>query len=103
MTILVSLERLLKIIVIMKQLFTLISVTMLTFGAVAQTAAVSTNGQSTAKEAAKPAVEAPAEESLVLKEREFNFGKIPQGKPVMHIFEVIPLLCFPYNIHAFLY
>ncbi len=29
------------------------------------------------------------EESLVLKEKEYNFGKIPQGKPVVHIFEVI--------------
>ena len=73
----------------MKQLFTLISVTMLTFGAVAQTAAVSSNGQFTAKETAKPAVEAPTEDNLVLKEREFNFGKIPQGKPVIHIFEVV--------------
>lgn len=29
------------------------------------------------------------DESLFLKEKEFNFGKIPQGKPVIHIFEVI--------------
>ena len=29
-----------------------------------------------------------AEETLALKETEFNFGKIPQGKPVTHIFEV---------------
>jgi len=28
------------------------------------------------------------EETLGLKETEFNFGKIPQGKPVTHIFEV---------------
>ncbi len=27
-------------------------------------------------------------ETLVLKETEFNFGKIPQGKPVTHIFEI---------------
>ena len=27
-------------------------------------------------------------ETLVLKESEFNFGKIPQGKPVTHIFEI---------------
>jgi hypothetical protein len=26
---------------------------------------------------------------LVLKEAEFNFGKIPQGKPVHHIFELV--------------
>lgn len=28
------------------------------------------------------------EETLGVKETEFNFGKIPQGKPVTHIFEV---------------
>jgi hypothetical protein len=28
-------------------------------------------------------------ETLVLKETEFNFGKIPQGKPVTHIFEIV--------------
>lgn len=32
----------------------------------------------------KPVVE----ETLALKETEFNFGKIPQGKPVTHIFTV---------------
>jgi hypothetical protein len=30
-----------------------------------------------------------SEEVLGLKELEFDFGKIPQGKPVTHIFEVI--------------
>ena len=30
----------------------------------------------------------PSEDVLVLKEKEFNFGKIPQGKPVTHIFDV---------------
>ena len=29
------------------------------------------------------------EETLVLKETEYNFGKIPQGKPVIHVFEVV--------------
>ena len=28
-------------------------------------------------------------EVLSLKETEFNFGKIPQGKPVYHVFEVV--------------
>lgn len=37
-----------------------------------------------AAESAKPV----GEETLALKETEFNFGKIPQGKPVTHIFEV---------------
>jgi hypothetical protein len=44
-----------------------------------------------------------ADNLLTLKETEFNFGKIPQGKPVTHIFEVtnksnIPLKIS--NIHA---
>ena len=33
-------------------------------------------------------VKAPTVESLGAKETEYNFGKIPQGKPVIHIFEV---------------
>ncbi len=42
------------------------------------------------KWSANPAVSAPAvlPETLALAETEFNFGKIPQGKPVTHIFEV---------------
>ncbi len=40
-------------------------------------------------EAVKPAIPAtPAEDVLGLKEIEFDFGKIPQGKPVTHVFEV---------------
>ena len=31
---------------------------------------------------------AQADELLTLKETEFDFGKIPQGKPVTHVFEV---------------
>jgi hypothetical protein len=30
----------------------------------------------------------PVEEMLTMKEMEYDFGKIPQGKPVTHIFEV---------------
>lgn len=30
----------------------------------------------------------PAEDALKMKELEFDFGKIPQGKPVYHVFEV---------------
>lgn len=36
----------------------------------------------------KTATIIPAE-SLLLKETEFDFGKIPQGKPVTHIFELV--------------
>lgn len=38
---------------------------------------------------ATPANSVPAAENLMLKETEFNFGKIPQGKPVTHEFEVM--------------
>ena len=31
----------------------------------------------------------PAKDLLVAKETKFDFGKIPQGKPVTHIFEVV--------------
>jgi hypothetical protein len=31
----------------------------------------------------------PVQEDIVLKETVFDFGKIPQGKPVFHYFEVI--------------
>jgi hypothetical protein len=31
---------------------------------------------------------APVADALIIKEMEYNFGKIPQGKPVTHIFEV---------------
>ncbi len=33
--------------------------------------------------------EAAPSEILTLKETEFDFGKIPQGKPVYHVFEII--------------
>ena len=37
----------------------------------------------------KSIVVTSVEDVLVLKELEFDFGKIPQGKPVTHVFEVI--------------
>ena len=37
----------------------------------------------------KTIVVTQVEDVLVLKELEFDFGKIPQGKPVTHVFEVI--------------
>ncbi|MEO7306143.1 MAG: DUF1573 domain-containing protein [Ferruginibacter sp.] len=39
-----------------------------------------------------------ADNLLTLKETEFNFGKIPQGKPVTHIFEVTNKSNLPLNI-----
>jgi len=59
----------------MKNIFSLFCGLVLTYAASAQTKAVPV-------EASKPSTE-----SISLKETEFDFGKIPQGKPVTHIFE----------------
>ena len=59
----------------MKKISTLVFALLLFAAVNAQTTAVTTTATS-------------PEELLILKEKEFNFGKIPQGKPVMHIFEV---------------
>ena len=40
----------------------------------------------------------PAKESLSLKETEFDFGKIPQGKPVTHVFEFTNTGTTPFSI-----
>lgn len=75
----------------MKKIFTLFFAVCMAFAVNAQTM-VNANGVSTpitsvATTATVPAT--PADETLlVLKETEFNFGKIPQGKPVTHIFYV---------------
>ncbi len=41
---------------------------------------------------------AEADAMLTLKEAEFDFGKIPQGKPVTHVFEVTNLSKLPLKI-----
>ena len=59
---------------------------------------------STAQDAGKLTTAAPAttvaqvEESLKLKEEQFDFGKIPQGKPVTHIFDVVNIGTTPITI-----
>jgi hypothetical protein len=40
----------------------------------------------------------PAPESISLKETEFDFGKIPQGKPVTHIFEFKNIGTIPFAL-----
>jgi hypothetical protein len=47
----------------------------------------STIATPTVSDIKKPAEVIPVE-TLLLKEAEFDFGKIPQGKPVTHIFEI---------------
>ena len=63
----------------MKQIFTLFLMVGL---------GITVHAQQGATTAAAAPVKAPAPETLALKETEFNFGKIPQGKPVTHIFEI---------------
>jgi len=78
----------------MKQLFTCLSAFCLMAAAKAQTSSatdvtptVKTSTVTTNVSANTISI-AQADEMLTLKETEFDFGKIPQGKPVTHIFEV---------------
>ena len=70
----------------MKKLFTLASITLLAFNASAQNV-VASNAKSGTQVISQPAVTI-TDDALLLKETEFDFGKIPQGKPVTHIFDV---------------
>ncbi|MEP7165792.1 MAG: DUF1573 domain-containing protein [Ferruginibacter sp.] len=46
----------------------------------------------------KTEIKKPAEEALLVKEDVFDFGKIPQGKPVHHIFTVTNMGLQPLKI-----
>lgn len=78
----------------MKKIFIVICCFAFTIAASAQTNVTKVNKKSktaatkstTTQVAEVAGTETPAE-SLTLKEKEFDFGKIPQGKPVTHIFE----------------
>ncbi|MEO6730885.1 MAG: DUF1573 domain-containing protein [Ferruginibacter sp.] len=72
----------------MKKIFTFFTVCVLTLSVTAQTPLVASNTKNNGAEISKfsPTL---GEEILLLKETEYDFGKIPQGKPVNHIFEVI--------------
>ena len=82
----------------MKKIFTLLMATCIFYAVHAQqlsTSAYPATATTPAKSdgaTATPAANAisigDAEKLLSLKETEFDFGKIPQGKPVTHIFEV---------------
>lgn len=74
----------------MKKTFTLLLATFLAAAVNAQQTTVTAAGVPTLKTGA-PEVIPPVvvdENLLILKETEFDFGKIPQGKPVTHVFEV---------------
>ena len=72
----------------MKQLFTFLTAISLVTAASAQQSTVTTTSDKPAVVTTNTLTIAQADEILTLKEAEFNFGKIPQGKPVTHIFEV---------------
>ena len=61
----------------MKKIFTLAVVCFIVFSLHAQTGALAINAVK------------PVEEILTFKETEYDFGKIPQGKPVNHVFDVV--------------
>lgn len=75
----------------MKKLFTLFSITFLAFTANAQSNVLVTNSNAPAKTLTTTPVDNTmlSDDALGLKETSFDFGKIPQGKPVTHIFEVV--------------
>lgn len=72
----------------MNKTLTLLTIGMMTLSASAQNTMVASNSKKTVTEILKPAILA-VDEILFLKETEYNFGKIPQGKPVNHNFEVV--------------
>jgi Protein of unknown function (DUF1573) len=49
---------------------------------------IALNAQTEVQKPSSPPV-APKEDILQLKETTHNFGKIPQGRPVIHVFEII--------------
>jgi hypothetical protein len=71
----------------MKKLTTLMAVTLIAASIHAQTGSKTT--PTTAIATTTAAAEVKDEAVLTIKETEFDFGKIPQGKPVTHIFDVV--------------
>ena len=76
----------------MKKIFTFLFLSFTVFSAIAQTALVDSKGTNeTNKIVSNKAKQSSLTtgEMLLLKEIEYDFGKIQQGKPVTHIFEVV--------------
>jgi len=71
----------------MRKIFTFLCGLALFFGASAQTSVSTTLVKTQTVQATATETTKPAPESISLTETEFDFGKIPQGKPVTHIFE----------------
>ena len=78
----------------MKQLFTCLSAICFMSVVHAQTGVVPTSTTQNVLTIAQ------SDEMLTLKETEFDFGKIPQGKPVNHVFEVTNKSSLPLKISA---
>jgi len=76
----------------MKKTFTLIFAVSIAFAVNAQTLITANSNVVKQQPAITPATTpttVPSDDlALILKETEFNFGKIPQGKPVTHVFLV---------------
>jgi len=71
-----------------KKILAFLFISALALGVTAQTTVAAADALPAGKEAAK-VDRVVTEDALTLKEPEFNFGKIPQGKPVTHVFEVM--------------
>lgn len=82
----------------MKQVFTLLTAICLFSAVNAQQSALTTANDQPVLATASTLTIAQADELLTLKEAEYNFGKIPQGKPVTHIFEVTNKSTVPLKI-----
>lgn len=82
----------------MKQVFTFLIAFFLVLAVNAQQSSVTTTVDQPAATTTNTLTIAQADELLTLKEAEFNFGKIPQGKPVTHIFEVTNKSTMPLKI-----
>lgn len=75
----------------MKKVFLLSFTVFLAFFLHAQTATLAANTSTKPGNISTSAVQANSgmNEVLILKEAEYDFGKIPQGKPVTHVFDVV--------------
>ena len=97
----------------MKKIFTFLFVLTITFATNAQTSVsgisksklkksqeVTNKSTTNSTESSVAAADStkPAKESHVLKETEFDFGKIPQGKPVTHAFEFVNTGTTPFSL-----
>jgi hypothetical protein len=72
----------------MKTIITFLGISLLAISVNAQNSVATANTITSATKTPAFAVPVVTDEVLSLKEAEFDFGKIPQGKPVIHIFEI---------------